>query len=109
MKLVGVDDYDIFGDEVIFWIVVSDMPQSIQDKAKQIDKEEYNPDCFGMCVFMDTKTAKIELSPDRENTNVYYVDNNGDKAWFWVEIAEDFLTKAFTACKKKLDEKRGAL
>lgn len=107
MKFVTVEHCDDFGDEAIFWVGLSALPQGIQDEARRIDKEHYNPSCFGMCVGYDAKTKIFCLSPDEaNNTNVYYVNNNGDRVWFWAEMTEEFMNEVFSACEKELS-KRG--
>jgi len=106
VKLDNADHYDDFGDELIFWVEISDLPQDIQDEARRIDKKEYNPGCFGMCVCYEAETKNFCLSPDKENTNVYYVNSNGDRVWFKAEMTEDFINEIFAACKKELLKRR---
>ena len=49
----SIEHYDAFSDSVIFWCDVTNIPQKYIKKAKKIDKENYSPDCFGVCVVLD--------------------------------------------------------
>lgn len=99
MRLVGIEHCDDFDNEAVFWIEVFDLPSKIQDEAKRIDGEDYDPNCFGMCVSYDVESNEFNLAPDVADTTVYYVNNNGDKTWFFVEIGEDFLHELYSMCE----------
>lgn len=103
MKFMG-ERHDIFDDEIIFWVDITDVPAEIQNQAKQIDGENYSPDCFGMCVCYDRIEKKIELSADEQGTNIYYVDNDGENRWYCADISDVFLNEIFTECKKRIQE-----
>lgn len=48
MRLDGVEHWDHFQDETIYWLDLSDMPEPIQQAARRIDGKAYNDRCFGM-------------------------------------------------------------
>jgi hypothetical protein len=104
MKVISADDWDDFDTEIIFWVSVSDPPESIQAEARRIDGDLYSPGCFGVCVCYYTDSKEFELAPDDRGTNIYYVDNDGNKAWFMADIPEGFLDEVFRCCQKALAE-----
>ena len=90
-------------DETVFYAELTDLPQDIQEAAQAIDGPHYDPSCFGICLCYDLKTKDVFIVTDTdlssgEKRNVYYVDNNGDKKWFSVELPEDFTQRVFDAC-----------
>jgi len=102
----GIEHYDVFDDVVIFWIDLSDPPRSIQRKARRIDKQEYTPNCFGLCVGYDVDSNEFYMVEDTivngQRGNIYYIDNCGDKTWFKAEITSELINEVFSACKKEL-------
>lgn len=110
MKLKQVEHYDVFGDEITFWLEVSDMTQAIQDKAREIDGENFSPDCFGICVGYEAESGEFSLSTDGRDwtgaaCNVYYIDNDGDKHWFHADMTQAFLKQIFAACNEAIGGK----
>ena len=83
----GVEHWDHFQDETIYWLDLSDMPEPIQQAARRIDGKAYNDRCFGICVVHDLATNEYAVvtesgtSPEVDR-NIFYVDNDGDKHWF---------------------------
>lgn len=51
MEFKQVEHYDCFPDETVYWAEITDPPQEIQDRAREIDGETYDPNGFGLCVF----------------------------------------------------------
>ena len=105
LKFNGIEHYDHFMDETIFYAELADLPQDIQDAARAIDGPNYLPTCFGVCLSYDLKTKDVGIVTDTdlatgESRNIYYVDNNGDKNWFKVELPEDFTQRIFDACMR---------
>lgn len=104
MNILKFDDtghYDDFDDEVIFWIELSDLPQKIQNIAKKIDGENYVDTCFGACISYDKMTKEFSIATE-QNKSIYYVDNNGDKTWFKVDLIDEFKKQIFEECNKIL-------
>lgn len=102
MKFNGIDQYDDFEVEGVFWLAVSDIPQIIQDKAKQIDGEYYNPKCFGICIGCNYEKEEFSIAPDEKDTNIYYVDNDGNYRWYMADLSEEFMSEIIAACKNHL-------
>lgn len=103
MKFNGIEHFDHFDGETIFWGALSDPPQEIQDAARKIDGDNYRGDCFEICAHYDVKTGKTDIVTEAEPSsgeklNIYYVDNEGDKHWFKAELPEDFVKQLFDAC-----------
>ena len=79
MKVLEMEHYDIFDDEYVCWVAVQDIPDKFIQKAKRIDKENYLPTCFGICVCKSENEWLV--CQDSPGCELYYVDNNGDKHW----------------------------
>lgn len=105
LDVVQVENYDLFDDVISFWVSISGVPQSIQAKARQIDGDKFNPDCFGLCVNYDFEGKEFYVVVDTELSaenpgNVYYIGIEGEKHWFAAELSQMFLEQAFLACTK---------
>lgn len=105
MEFNGIEHYDQFEDETIFWTIITDVPQVIQNEAKAIDREEYSSDCFGMCVCYDKENKKFDVVTDTDlstgaSCNLYYIDNDGDKHWFQADMPQSFVYQVFAACNQ---------
>lgn len=103
MKFDGIEHYDHFEDETVFWGEMSGLPQDIQDWAKAIDGEAYNPNCFGLCVFHSQTTKEWAIMTETdlstgESLNIFYVDNDGNKHWRKAELPEEITQQVFEAC-----------
>lgn len=80
-------------------------PLYIQTEAKEIDGENYNAACFGMCIHYDWAEEEFAVVTDTDHTNggqcnLYYVDNDGGKHWFKAEMPEELVRQVFSACEK---------
>ena len=83
IKFDGIEHIDEFeGDCNIIYIEVTNIPEWVVKEAKSIDKEEYLDSCFGIC--FHENTDEIFVVTDNGN-NLYYIDNNGNKNWFYVK------------------------
>ena len=105
LKFNGIEHFDRFDDETVFWIDLSNLPKEIEEKARAIDGDAYNRDCFGMCVFHDAKSGQFQTVTDTDwetgdSRSVYYIDNEGDKHWFSMDIPEETLRQVYSACEK---------
>ena len=76
-----VEHFDNFDESICFWVDVAGVSEELISQAKQIDKENFNEECFGCCVLLDKDGWSViyDESTDKE---IYYVDNNGEKHWF---------------------------
>ena len=107
MKFDQIEHYDHFDTETIFWADISDMPEVLQGKAREIDGAEFNPSCFGVCVIYDWAKKEFDMIVDVDpstgkHCNVYYIDTDGEKHWFKAELAPEFTQEIFAACDKDL-------
>ena len=103
MKLSEIETGDLFQDVTIFWAALSDMPEAVLSKAKEIDAQEYDAQGFGACVGYDlAKNEFFFFTNDDHATggNIYYVDSDGDKHWFRVEIGDELTAQIFDACDR---------
>lgn len=82
IKFNGIEHIDEFEDCNVIFIEVTNIPEWVVKEAKRIDKEEYLDSCFGMWMVEDEDG--IGVATDNGN-NLYYIDNNGNKNWFYVE------------------------
>ncbi len=106
MEIDSRVDFDRFEDVIIFWISLSEPTQSnIVEQAKRIDGNEYLPTCYGTCVSYDIQTREYKLDPDERDTDIYYIDNDGNKTWFLSNMSRQFQSEIFTACERVLMEK----
>lgn len=113
MKFDGIEHCDLFDDESIFWTELSDAPMSIQNIAKEIDGENYDPRCFGMCICQDIDSKQFEVVQDIDistgiTKNIFYIDNDGEKHWLHAELSKEFINQAFAACGRMIAGKEGA-
>lgn len=104
MRARQVTDYDISGDSVItFWVEISNFPQAILDKAKEIDGDWYDSRYFGVCVNYSYKTRRfyIVTEPEAHEAppgNVYYLGSDDEQHWLTAEMTPEFLERVFLAC-----------
>lgn len=111
MKFEAVDSFTHFDDETLFWIVLTDPPADIKEKAKSTDGAEYSEACFGMLVYYDLSDKQFKVSMERcretsEVGNLFYTDNDGTMIWYHTEIPEDVKRAAFAECAQILDGKK---
>lgn len=105
MKFERVEDVDYFENETQFWVSVSDVPEQLRAVCRRIDGENYSDEAFGMGAYYDVPTDSFELMTERpfdtdEICNIFYVDDNGKRHWFRVEIPEDVINQIFAECRK---------
>lgn len=113
MKLDQLEDYDKLIDGVyLFWLNISDLPESVQAEARDIAKEDYDPKRFGVDVGYEPDSNSFYLVTDTgesgEPRTVYYIDLDGDKHWFASEIPPEFQTQIFAECNKALTQGKEA-
>ena len=67
MTLKEIETVDLCEDVTIYWGSLSDMPESVQNRAQKIDGEEYDTQGFGICVGYDF--AKKDFLSSRMRTS----------------------------------------
>ena len=104
MKFHEIETVELSQDYTIFEAVLSDMPEAVQDKAKEIDGQEYDAQGFGACVGYDIAKNNFFFFTDEDtvtgNGNIFYVDDEGDRHWFRVEIGDELTKQIFDACNR---------
>lgn len=104
MKLKEIEVVDLCKDISIHWAALLDVPEAVQNSAREIDGEEYDGQGFGLCVGYDFAQKEFFIFTDEDpvtgSGNIYYVDKDGDKHWFQVEIGDDFTKEIFNACDR---------
>ena len=103
MKFKEIETVDFCEDIAIYWAVLSEMPEEVQSIAMGIDGEEYDALGFGVCVGYDFAKNEFFIFTDNDtvtDANVYYVDKDGDRCWFRVEIGDDLTKQIFDTCDR---------
>ena len=109
MLITGMGQIDQFEDESIFWVCVTDVAVHIQNKAREIDGEFYSPNSFEICVCRDKSTSELSIVTEKdsatgEECNLYYVDNDGNRHWFYEDLPEHFSKRLFSECERAYAE-----
>lgn len=97
MIISNMEHYDKFDNEYVCWVEVKDIPDKFILEAKRIDKENYSPDCFGICVGKDE--TEWYVCQDTLGCELYYVDNNGEKHWLKYILSDNERNEAIEYCK----------
>jgi len=103
MKFKEIETVDLCEDIAIYWAALSDMPEAVQSRAKEIDGAEYDPQGFGVCVGYDFAKKEFFVFTDNDtiaDANIYYVDKGGDRRWFRAEIGDELTRQIFGACAR---------
>lgn len=106
MEFSGIEHFDHFPDETIFWAELADPPTELRSKAALLDGGNYCETCFGVCAVFDAKAQQFDLIADMdgdETHTVYYIDNDGNKHWFACEIPEELKNRIFSECQQILN------
>lgn len=90
MKIDFIEHVDDFEGELVIYLQLSDPSKELENKAKQIDQNNYLSNCFGACFVKCVETAEINIIEEFD-MNVYYIDNEGDK--HYLEKAQDDFEK----------------
>lgn len=104
MKFNEIETVVLLQDVTIYWVALSDMPEAVQDRAKEIDAQEYDAQGFGACAGYDFAKNEFffftEEGSATRNGNIFYVDTDGDRHWFRVEIGDELTKQIFDACNR---------
>ena len=100
MQIKIMEHYDEFDSAVVCWLEVKDVSDDFKQLAKQIDRENYSEDCFGICVGCDEDGWYI--CQDAPSCELFYIDNNGEKHWMDYVLTEEENREAIEFCKKEL-------
>ena len=103
MKFKEIETVDPCKDVVIYWAALSDVPEAVQNRAREIDGQEYDGEGFGLCVGYDLAKKEFFIFTDEDPAtggNIYYVNKDGDRRWFRVEIGAELTKQVFDACDR---------
>lgn len=98
----GIEHYDAFGDAIIFYCNIDSgsVSDELIKQAKEIDKENYSPNCFGVCVnFSDDGFCVVEDKPLYE---IYYIDNVGNKNYLAYSLSDEEKEMFFSECRREI-------
>lgn len=104
--ITGVDNFKIDKEknEVSFWMMVKNLPEMVVAIAKNIDKENYAPDCFGFQYNYGILNKNYYIKKEN-GLSLYYLDNDGKKHYIEYEIPDNLIKSAIKKCNKILQEK----
>lgn len=88
--------------EYIFWLEVDNIPREFIDRAKEIDKEDYEESCFGICVICTE--AGWAVCEDEPGCQLFYIDNDGNKHWMPYELSTEEEHDAIEYCINNIME-----
>ncbi len=105
LHFIGIEHYDEFPDAVLFWVDISNPPLEIQKAAKNIDGQDYRAAGYGMCIFYERAGNCFDIVTDTDldtgdSRNIFYIDRDGNKHWFQLDISKEFSAQIFAACGK---------
>ena len=104
LNVAGVDNIDNLGDVKVFSMSVGNVPEQFILEAKQIDGENFSMDCFGVWVNYELDTGEFAVITDHEDSQLYYVDNSGDKHWLDYLLTDQETAMVTEICRKELKE-----
>lgn len=102
MRIKKIEHYDDFDDCIIFWLEVEEVDNKYKELAKEIDKENYLDNCFGICINYDTEEKDFTVVSDYyADEQLYYIDNDGNKHWFEYIVDNSVINVLKELCKNE--------
>ena len=96
----GMEHWDSFNDSIVFWVNVKGVPNNCVEKAKNIDKSNYDPNCFGVCVdFDETGFCIVEDEPLHE---LYYIDDTGNRNYMKCQLNDEERKAVLKECRNEI-------
>lgn len=95
-----IEHHDTFEDTTTYWCVATNIPHTYVEEAKKIDKENYNPDCFGACVIEDKEG--FCMCQDKEGSELFYIDTDGEKHWMKKKLTEEEAKTFYGGCMEEM-------
>lgn len=95
---------DDFAEEKYIWVDIYEtgISKEIKEKAKWIDEECYNGNCFGVCIEYDCQNDSLSIYQDEPDCSLFYVDNQGVRHWFEYELSEIEKYFFFVRCLEEI-------
>ena len=100
IRFASVEQVDTFTDFIVFWCELEHLPKPLVDKAENIDKDNYSPECFGICVTLDKDG--FHITADEPGCQLYYIDNLGKKHWFSWQLSSIESSSVYEGCLLEL-------
>ena len=91
-------------------MVMADLPADIQEAARAIDGSDYSSDCFELSISHEVDSDELIVLedrhfPDDKPLNVFYIDNDGRRHGFHVDLTEELMQSIHAACRAVLTER----
>ena len=107
MKINCAINIDRFDENYICWMEVKDISESFIKQAQEIDGENYEPSCFGICVTKTTDGGEFWcVTTESHGGQLFYIDNWGTKHWLEYKLTEEEENQAIEFCKKYIKENK---
>jgi hypothetical protein len=98
MLKFNVEHFDDFENgDYVCWLTASGVPDDYVKKAKEIDKENYLDECFGICV--NSEKFDFCICQGDIDCELYYIDNDGNKNWMDYILSPEENKDAIGLCK----------
>jgi hypothetical protein len=98
---------DKFDGDYCCWMEVTNVPETFIKQAKEIDGENYEPSCFGICVTKATDGGEFwNVTTENPIGQLFYIDINGEKNWMAYKLSEEEEQKAIEFCKNYIKENK---
>lgn len=108
LNLKKIAERDKLKTKEFLWIELraSDIPAKIIKKAKKIDGNKYNENCFGVCLLHDILKSQFYVCGESPGKQLFYVDNSGNKHWFSYRLNELEKYIMISDCLKEIVQNR---
>jgi hypothetical protein len=100
MKFKKIENIDDFGGDKVFTLAVDNVDSKFVQMAKAEDGEDYDEGCFGVWVNYDAGKNEYYICQDSVDSELFYVNNDGDKIWMPYILTDEEVNEMISACKK---------
>lgn len=100
MKFKQIENIDYFGGDKVFTLAVKDVNNNCIQIAKAEDGDNYDESCFGVWVNYDADKNEYYICEDSIDSNLFYINNDGDKIWLPYVLTDEETNEMIDACKK---------
>ena len=106
LKFDKLDHYDDFGDTIVCWVDVKDVPKTFSDAARKECNGKYEG--FGVCMSYDFDSKSffvvedfaVEIVSQSGHNQLFCVDENGEKHWFPYRLSSEEI-ESFSSCLRE--------
>lgn len=100
MRFKKIENIDDFGGDKVFTLAVDNVDSKFVQMAKAEDGEDYDERCFGVWVNYDADKNEYYICQDSIDSELFYVNNDGDKIWMPYILTNEETNEMINACKK---------